>query len=85
MTTINYGKIKTADRRRAAAFTRSTPRISALLSYRFLLGWWIGLRCSATEPTSGVAHEKEYNNSGDKNPQPLVLKEFHELFLPSGK
>jgi len=58
---------------RATAFTRSTLRISALLSCCFLLGWYIELRCSATEPTSGVGREKKYDNSGDNNPQAPVL------------
>jgi hypothetical protein len=40
------------------------------------------LRYSATDPTGGVGHEKEHDNSDDKNPQALVLKEFHEFFLP---
>lgn len=58
----------TTDRRRAAAFTRSIPPISALLSCRFLLGWCIGLRSSATEPTSGVDPDKEHDDSDYNNP-----------------
>ena len=71
-----------ADYRRATAITRSTPRISTLLSCRFLLGWCIGLRCSATEPTTGIGRVKGHNNNGNSNPQALVLKDFHEFLLP---
>ena len=76
-----------------------TAGISALLSCRFRLGWFIGLRlschfllgrsirlrCSATKPTNGVGPDKEHDNSSDNNPQALVLKDFHEFLFPSGK
>ena len=67
------------------AKTTHTAGISALLSCRLLLGWCNGLRLSATKPTGGVGHEKEHDNTGDKNPQALVLKEFHKFLFPSGK